>query len=345
MEDNCQKIKLLKLVEIMRKETDARHPITTNAFCRRLIDMHITCDRRTLARDMALLNEYGYEVHSCMRGHEKAYYMEESRFTTAEIKLLIDAVQAAGFVTEQKTEKLIEKLADLGGDMRSEIIRSNMVTFNTRKHTNEAVFDNIAVLEEALLTKHKVSFKYFDMDEWGRKICRKDGHRYTAIPAAMVYNEDNYYLVCYNRTYKSTTNYRIDRMCEMEIMDAEVDEDTLMELRELDMSEYTREVFKMYAGQATNVRLSFDDSLINAVYDKFGEKIRMTRTGEHTCEVKAKVQVSPTFFGWVFQFGNKMEIIAPNRVQKQFRTLAGSLVCQNMPVDENEDDEEEDSPF
>ncbi len=346
MEDNCQKIKLVKLVEILRKDTDARHPITTNAFCRRLIDMHITCDRRTLARDMALLNEYGYEVHSCMRGHEKAYYMEESRFTVPEIKLLIDAVQAAGFVTERKTEELIEKLADLGGDLRSDIIRRNLVSFNTRKHTNEAVFDNIEVLEDALQEKRKVSFRYYDLDEWGRKIFRKDGRRYNTIPAALVYSEDNYYLVCYNRTYKSTTNYRVDRMDDVQLLDAEVDEDTLQELRELDFSEYTKEVFRMYAGPAANVHLRFDESVLGSVYDKFGEKLRVTRTGEHTLETKVRVQVSPTFFGWVFQFGGKMEIIAPNRVLSQFRALAGSLVCGGM-TDENsdEDEENEETPF
>lgn len=345
MDDNCQKIKLLKIVEIMRRETDVLHPITTNAFCRRLIGMNITCDRRTLARDMALLNEEGYPVYSCMRGHEKAYYMECNRFTDAEIKLLMDAVQAAGFITEKKTAQLIDKLAELGEEKKAELLKSNLVSFNTRKHTNEAVFDNIAILEDAIQKKVKVSFQYFDLDDRGRKVLRKEGKVYTVIPAALVYNEDYYYMICYNRSYKSTTNYRVDRMTNMQLTDITVDEDTLTELRELDIGEYTKEVFKMFSGIPATVRLRFDDSLIGAVYDKFGEKVRIVRTDEHTCELKIKVQVSPTFFGWVFQFGNKMEILAPNRVAKQFNALAASLVCRDIADTDDEEADDEDAPF
>ena len=345
MDDNCQKIKLLKIVEIMRKETDVLHPITTNAFCRRLISMNITCDRRTLARDMALLNEEGYPVYSCMRGHEKAYYMECKRFSDAEIKLLMDAVQAAGFITDKKTAQLIDKLAELGEEKKADLLKSNLVSFNTRKHTNEAVFDNIAILEDAIQKKVKVSFQYFDLDDRGRKVLRKEGKVYTVIPAALVYNEDYYYMICYNRSYKSTTNYRVDRMTNMQLTDIAVDEDTLTELRELDIGEYTKEVFKMFSGIPATVRLRFDDSLIGAVYDKFGEKVRIARMDEHTCELKIKVQVSPTFFGWVFQFGSKMEILAPNRVAKQFNALAASLVCRDIADTDDEEADDEEAPF
>lgn len=67
-QDNCQKIKLLKLMELLRHETDEQHPLTTIQICTRLTDMGITCDRRTLSRDMTILNEHGFEVMSKMFG-------------------------------------------------------------------------------------------------------------------------------------------------------------------------------------------------------------------------------------------------------------------------------------
>ena len=51
-QDNCQKIKLLKLYELLRQETDEQHPMTTMTIIDRLNKIGISCERRTLAKDM-----------------------------------------------------------------------------------------------------------------------------------------------------------------------------------------------------------------------------------------------------------------------------------------------------
>ncbi len=61
--ENWQKIKLLKLVDLLRQETDEQHPLTTSEICKRLTEMGIPCDRRTLSKDIDLLNEYGEPAH------------------------------------------------------------------------------------------------------------------------------------------------------------------------------------------------------------------------------------------------------------------------------------------
>lgn len=139
-QDNCQKIKLLKLLELLRQETDEQHPLPTNTLCAKLGAMGITCDRRTLAKDIALLNDQGYEVMWTWVGKAIGYYIEDRSFSVPELKILIDAVQAASFITDKKTAELIDKIADLGGSYRADIMKSNMVCFNTRKHSNEAIY-------------------------------------------------------------------------------------------------------------------------------------------------------------------------------------------------------------
>ena len=67
---NCQKIKLLKIMEILRQETDEDHPMKTYAICERLVSMGISCDRRTLHLDMKVLNEQGFDIIDI------AYYIE-----------------------------------------------------------------------------------------------------------------------------------------------------------------------------------------------------------------------------------------------------------------------------
>ena len=62
VQDNYRKIKLLKLLELLRADSDEQNPMTTSQLCGRLEEIGILCDRRTLSKDIALLNEHGYEI-------------------------------------------------------------------------------------------------------------------------------------------------------------------------------------------------------------------------------------------------------------------------------------------
>ena len=322
-QDNCQKIKLLKLYELLRQETDEQHPMTTMTIIDRLGKMGISCERRTLAKDMAILNEQGYEVMFRWIGKEKGYYVEDRSFSVPELKILIDAVQAASFVTGKKTAELIEKIADLGGGHRADILKGNMVCFNTRKHSNESIYYNVGFLEDAIQQQKKVIFYYFDLNEHGEKVYRRDGHHYVVEPIGLVFNEDNYYLMVYSSRHDGTANYRVDRMEKVEIIDEPVCEKAL-QLRET-VDCFTEQVFKMYGGQPVDVTLQFDHKLIGVVYDKFGEDTKMIRLNSDTCVATVKVQVSPTFWGWIFQFGKQMQITSPNEMIEEYKNKAAML--------------------
>lgn len=321
-QDNCQKIKLLKLLELLRQETDEQHPLPTNAVCSKLAGMGITCDRRTLAKDIALLNEQGYEVMWTWVGKEKGYYIEDRSFSVPELKILIDAVQAARFITDKKTAELIEKIADLGGSHRADILKSNMVCFNTRKHSNESIYYNVGYLEDAIQQNKKVIFYYFDLNENGEKVYRHDHHHYVVEPIALIFNEDNYYLMVYSSRHNSTANYRVDRMERVEIIDEDITEQAMALRDSVDCC--TEQMFKMYGGQQTDVVLEFDYTLIGVVYDKFGEDTKMIRSGDK-CIATVKVQISPVFWGWLFQFAGQMKVLSPDTVIADYKKHAAML--------------------
>ena len=318
-QDNYRKIKLLKLLDMLRQETDEQNPLSTSQICAKLGQMGIVCDRRTLPRDVAILNEQGYEIMSLMVGHDKCYYVEDRSFSVPELKILIDAVQAASFITDKKTAELVDKIASLGGTHRAEILKSNMVCFNTRKHSNEQIYYNVDTLEQAIQDNKKVIFYYFNLDENGNKAYRRDHHHYVVEPIALAFNEDNYYLISYSARHDGTANYRLDRMEAVEIIDEDICEKAIA-LRE-SVSGYTEQVFKMYGGETVEVVLEFSDNLIGAVYDKFGEETQMTRVADDKCTAAVKVQVSPVFWGWLFQFGKQMKILSPEGVSQEYKQL------------------------
>lgn len=315
-QDNWQKVKLLRLSELLRQETDEEHPMTTMTICSRMEKMGIPCERRVVARDIALLNEIGIEVMTCQVGKEKGYYVADRSFSVPELKILIDAVQASGFITEKKTEEFITKIAALGGTHRAEILKGNVVHFNTRKHSNESIYYNVDAIEQAILNKKKFIFRYFDLDMNGQKKYRRDGHHYVVEPVALVFNEDNYYAVTYSSRHDGTANYRVDRMDSVEMVDEDICEKAL-ELRS-EVCEYTEQAIKMYGGPIQTVVLEFDNKLTGAVYDRFGEGISMMEAGDGKLAASVKVQISPTFWGWLFQFGNKMKVISPESVKDEY---------------------------
>ena len=313
-------------MELFRQETDEDHPMLASVVCEKLAARGVPCDRRTLSRDIKVLNDNGYEVMSTMVGHEKAYYVEDRSFAVPELKVLIDAVQAASFITEKKTAELIGKIAALGGSNRAAILQSNMVCFNTRKHSNESIYYNVGFLEEAIQQNKKVVFLYHDIDENGEKVYRRGGHHYVVEPIALVFNEDNYYLVSYSSRHGSTANYRVDRMTDVKVIEEDIT-DVAMSLRE-DVSEYTEQAFKMYGGDPVDIVIEYDEKLIGVVYDKFGEGTKMMRSSDDKIIATVKIRISPTFWGWLFQFGKQIRILSPDSVKQEYKKQVAVLTEQ-----------------
>lgn len=252
-------------------------------------------------------------------GKQNGYYVEDRKFNSAELKILIDAVQAASFVTEEKTQELADKIADLGGSHRAEILKSNLVHFNTRKHTNDDVYRTVDTLERALLAKTKAAFFYFDLDEKHRKVFRKDKELYKVDPIALVFLEDNYYLMTYSEKHEQIVTYRVDRMDSVIALPKAVCK--AAKLPEKKIAKYVEETFKMFGGEPESVMLHFDQSLIGVIYDKFGEDTKMERIDDTTCSARVNVQISPTFWGWIFQFNGELQIKEPQYIIDTYKSL------------------------
>lgn len=322
MSENSNRIKLMKLYEFLMNETDEEHPISKTDLCRRINEQGVSCHERTITRDIAVLNEYGYEVCGFLNGREKVYYVPERSFSIPELKIMIDAIQASSFVTEKKTDELIDKIALLGGSHKAELLKRNLARFNSHKHSNEAILYNIDSIEAAIAEKKQISFFYFGLNERKNRSYRTtdygDRKRYVVEPVALIICEDNYYLMAYSSRHpERTANYRVDRMDQVaKIEDSELSEEALEKLNGIEG--YTEQAFKMFSGDLEDVMIQFDKSLIGPVTDKFGEDIEILTVNETMCAASLHIQIAPTFFGWLAQFGNKMKVLSPKSVEEQY---------------------------
>lgn len=322
MPENSNRIKLMKLYEFLMNETDEEHPISKTELCCRLNEQGIPCHERTITRDIAVLNEYGYEVCGFMSGRDKVYYIPERSFSIPELKIMIDAIQASSFVTEKKTDELIDKIAALGGSHRAGLLKRNLASFNSHKHTNEAILYNVDSIERAIAEKKKIAFLYFDLNEDRKRVYRTtqygDRKHYVVEPIALIICEDNYYLMAYSSRHpERTANYRVDRMDQVTVIeDSTLSVEALAKLK--DIAGYTERAFKMYSGELEDVMLQFDKSLIGPLIDKFGEESEILSVNETTCAAALHIQIAPTFFGWLAQFGEKMKVLSPDNVKEQY---------------------------
>ena len=222
---------------------------------------------------------------------------------------------------------MVEKLLSYAGVRRSEIVRDNIVFYNNHKLSNQDIYENIEQIELAIRQKKQVSFYYFDLDEKRNRVYRKEKKRYITDPVALVFSEDNYYLVAYSQKYQNAVNYRVDRMDTVEVEEEPICEEALIKKRKTET--YTEQVFKMYNGEAETVTLEFAPELLGAVYDKFGEDLEIRHCDGGWLKIKITVQISPPFFGWVFQFKDRMRIVEPSRVADEYIDRIKSAVNDN----------------
>lgn len=318
-----KRIRLLKLWEMLCRETDEDHPMGTETLRKRLDEIGMPCDRRTLYDDIRVLNEFGYEV-MCNRSTSNEYYVADRAFDIPELRILMDAVQAAGFITPQKTKQFVGKIAQLAGDKKAEVLKSNTVEFHTPKSDNERIYYSVDSIGRAIEEKKQISFLYFDYDIHHKKVYRKGKGRYIVNPLSTVFSGDNYYLLSTDSMHEGIVHYRVDRMDDVQITDEPVPEKEYS----LDLSKHKKALFGMFNGDDERVTFCADKSLIDHIFDKFGAGVALSYTDENNVTFSAAVKVSTPFLGWCCSFGTALKVVQPESMAKRVKEYAKSVAEQ-----------------
>ncbi len=312
-----RKIKLLKMWEILKQETDEKHPIETNTLIAKLREQGIEVDRKILYKDIELLNENGYEV-LCQRSRSNKYYVIDRSFDVPEVRILLDAVKSAGFITEKKTEALLDKIAMLAGSKRGQVLKGNVTKFSTVKSMNESIYYSVDTIIRAKEENKKIGFYYFDYDQNREKVFRKDKRNpdkdkyYIVNPVETVFDNDQYYLICYDDKHKDYTNYRVDRMDKVSVLEDDIKEYDW--LKGSDVGKYRQQLFGMFSGEVKNVTFIANKGLIDVVFDKFGSNVKVKDIGNNQIKCEVTVQTGAMFIAWCCSFSNQLKVVSPPSV-------------------------------
>lgn len=307
-----QKLKLLYLIKILSENTDENHGVTIQDIIDRLSAYDITAERKSLYSDIALLTDYGYDIISVKEGKSYLYKLVSREFELAELKLLVDSVQSSKFITEKKSNELIKKLESLASRYEGISLHRQVYVANRKKTSNESIFNNVDIIQEAIATNKKVSYLYFNYDINKEKVFRHDGKRYIISPWALTWDDENYYMVGFDEEASSIKHYRVDKMMKIFVTDASrVGKD---HFDKFDMAVYSNKVFGMFGGDEETVSLCCHNSMAGVIIDRFGEDITMIKKDEEHFTVRINVMLSPQFYAWVFSLENKVKITGPDNV-------------------------------
>lgn len=316
-----QKIKLLVLYDLLCSLTDENHALNTDEIIALLAEKNIAVSRKILLQDIALLNEYGYEVLSYKKKYHY-YYVVNRHFDTAEVALLSDAVQASKLSGAQKKSLTDKLMSTIGNYQATELVSA--ANFGTiPKRNNRHIIYTIDTLKQAIINNKQVSFKYYSLDYEKNRVYRNDGRRYLVDPLVVVWNKDNYYLICFDNKHAGISHYRIDRM--ENAIEEVTDRIYRKESENFDIEQYRQSVFSMFGGDEQEVVLQFTSAMIDDIFDKFGEEVNISKISDDTYQVKVHVQVSKTFFAWLVGTQGKMRIITPQKTNEQFNEFVSRI--------------------
>lgn len=286
----------------------------------------VTAERKSIYADLEALRSLGYDVcggDDSIRGN----YLGERYFQLSEVKMLIDVIQAANFISEKKSLELIEKLGHFVSEHDRKSLRRQIVLANRIKSSNESVYYSIDNIHRAIDERKKVRFKYYNIDIQKKKVYRNNGEYYIVNPIALMWDDEKYYLVAFDDKDDKLKNYRVDKMDSVAVFDEKMSVGASKV--HFDAAECSRQSFNMFSGDIREVTLTASNNASSIIYDRFGTDVFVIPNDDETFNITVNVAVSPQFYSWIFGVSEFVRIKAPADVVSEYSKMCERVLKQH----------------
>lgn len=303
--------RLFLLMEILKKYTDINHQLTLQEIVELFEDdFGIVVNPVGLRNDLKELEKI--DAFAVIFDREAnglpTYYSYQNRpFETHELRLMIDAISSAKFITKIDTEKIIEKLKKLTSVYQAPQLENRIVLSEHNKSENRNVKYIISDLHEAVSAKRIIEFQYVRYNTNKEFVLSNNGDVYRVKPYGLVWNNDYYYLIGEYVPKREIRHYRIDRIYK----NITKTEETFLPDKNFNITQYTEKLFHMYAGEETTIELEFSSSLINVVIDRFGRKADIRSIDESRFKLFTKGIISEGLVRWILTWGSEAKVLYP----------------------------------
>ena len=303
-----QKLKIMYLMKILLDETDETHDITLNEIVKKLKSYNVTAERKSLYDDIENLRQFGFDIIGSQYDRSYHYKIASRDFQLVELKLLVDAVQSAKFITKKKSDELIKKIESFASKYEAKQLHRQVNVNGRVKSMNERVYYSVDTIHDALCKECQIKFQYFSWTVDKKMELKHDGAYYSVSPWALCWDDEKYYLIGYDNREMKIKHFRVDKMTNVSMTDEKrLGKEAFSEIK---MSEYTNKLFGMFDGDLESVTLLCENHTANVIIDRFGTDIPIIKTDKEHFTVKVKVSVSKIFLGWIMAIPG-IKIVAP----------------------------------
>lgn len=322
------KLKLLYLADIFKKETDEEHPMTSEELCNALLLHGITAERKSIYKDIDVLRDYGMDIILIPGKVNGGYFLGSREFELAELRLLSDAVQAAGFITKKKTKELVEKIEGFASDPQAKILHSQVYVDNRLKCRNEEIYYTISTLDEAITAEKKVTFLYNRRRVTPDFKAAREERTFVVSPYALIWSDDRYYLICNNEKYDNLMHVRLDRIRKVEVLEesARPFSEVSAYKNRFDAADYASRLFNMYSGDSKPTELICENDLLEQMLDRFGENVKLQKYDDGHFILHTDAVIGDGLAAWVMQYGSRVTVKAPNELIALIREKAKAIL-------------------
>lgn len=320
------KLKPLYLLQIFQEQTDEEHPLSAQELCGELEKRGVAAQRKSIYGDIELLKSFGLDIlHT--RAPKSGYFLASRTFETAEVRLLLDAVQAAAFITPKKTAQLVRKLEGLVSCGQAARLEGQVYIDHRIKCSNEEIYYTIEILDQAIQAGRQVRFQYARRALSGQMKVELQEKEFCVNPYALIWSGGHYYLVCNNPKYDNLMHARLDRIHRAEELDTPA-----RDFREVsdytdffDAADYVNQLFHMFSGETETVELCCGRELIEEILDRFGDTALLRTAGEGNFLVKFEAKVSEGLISWLMQYGDRAVVRSPQKLKEMILEKAKDI--------------------
>lgn len=309
-----KKLALIRILQILRENSDFDHPMTQDDIAEKLSSRYgIEIERKAIGRNIALLKEAGYEIESGRGGS----YLDEREFDDSELRLLIDGVLSSKHITAKHSKDLIERLSKLSNKYFRSHIKHVYSVNDWSKTDNQALFLNIELIDEAIENGLQIQFEY---NKYGidKKLHKSSFSRVS--PYQLILHNQRYYLMSYSEYWKNMIFYRLDHMTNMKICNRKAVPLKSVKGYEngMDFKKISSSMPYMFTDNFDTVEFIADAKIVDQIIDWFGSDVKFTKIDDE--KVVAVVTASTGAMEyWAMQYLNFVEIISPSSLREKIK--------------------------
>ena len=325
-----QGVKLLYIRDYLYTHATKEHPKNAKDISKYLASMGVSASVKTIYNDILRLQiDFGVPIE--YNPSKWGYYITQPQFEPYELRLLVDCVQSAKFLTENMAVQLTKKIKQLADVYTKDSLNRQAYVSNRVRNMNEEAMRGLDCIYEAISRDKKISFRYFKYTPSRDKPKQYTKHNGSSVikvsPYLVVWDGERHVLIAYteHEGNPAITPICADRIEQLMVLDEpRGGKDTI---RESGLLEFKFRPFGigMFSEGITTVQLLAHNNCATDIVEKFGTDIAMIPYDESHFTVSLQVELTPLFYNWLSFYPGRIKALSPPQAIETMQALTIAL--------------------